>query len=127
MRAVFVSLAISILLFAGVAHAKEQAAIGTSFDVAVSDKTNNRVLHKERFTFSPIRDGGATVKLIYQIGEFLGGLQFTLMLYSNGTYEAFISPVPDGKVVSSGAVSSKNATVQIDWSGTAYGFSVTAL
>jgi hypothetical protein len=118
----------SLLLIAGASFAKEQAPKSNSFDVTVFDKTNNRVLHKEHFTFAPEGDNGTYVKLIHQIGDFFGGgLQFSLMLHPDSTYEAFISPVPGGKAVSSGITSSKKIEVFMEWNKTAYTFTAKRL
>jgi len=115
------------LLIGGASYAKEPTRT-TSFDVTVLDKTNNRVLHQERFTFAPDGEEDTYIKLIYQIGNFFGGgLQFTLILHPNNKYEALISPVPDGKTVTSGVTSSKNAEVFIEWNKTAYAFTAKPL
>jgi len=118
------AIAIAALLFSGMSYAKESPRKDNTFDVIVLDKTNNRVLHKERFTFGPIEDGSTRVKLIYQIGEFFGGLQFTLMAYPNGAYEALISPVPDGKIVTSESAFSKKVELSTEWNKVTYTFSV---
>lgn len=111
------------LLIGGASYAKEPVRKNNSFDVTVLDKTNNRVLHKERFTFTTEGERDTYVKLVYQIGDFFaGGLQFTLMLHPNSSYEALISPVPGGKAVSSEITSSKEVEVSMEWKKTVYTF-----
>lgn len=117
-----------LLLVAGASFAKEPTRKNSSFDVTVLDKTNNRVLHKERFTFAPEGEKDTYVKLIYQVGDFFGGgLQFSLMLHPDSAYEAFISPVPDGKAASSGITSSKKVEVFMEWNKTTYTFTAKPL
>lgn len=122
MKKVFVGILACVCLFGTMSYAKEPTL--TAFDVVVLDKTRGKVLHQESFVLSPAEDGGNAVKPIYQIGDFMDGLQFSLMLYQKKTYEAFISPVPDGKIVSTGKLSSKPAEVFLKWKGTDYTLSV---
>ncbi|SDH23818.1 hypothetical protein SAMN04487926_10312 [Paraburkholderia steynii] len=120
--------AVGVLLFIGGVSYAEEPARKISFDVTVLDRTSNVMLHQERFTFSPDGEDDDYIKLIYQIGDFFGGgLQFTLMLHPKNIYEAFISPVPDGKPVTSGIISSKKSVVYVEWRKTAYMFIVKPL
>ena len=93
----------------------------TSFEAVVWDKTSHRALHTERFTFSAEADNVAHVKLIHEIGDFFGGgLQFSLMLYPDNSYQVFIMPVPGGKAVESGQTFATQVEVAMAWKNTAY-------
>lgn len=128
MRLFLFGLIVAISLSNGGISYADESVRRTSFEVTVLDKTNNLMLHHEIFTFSPDGENDDYIKLIYQIGDFFdGGLQFTLMLHPKNTYEAFISPVPDGRSVTSGTTSSNKTEVSVEWRKSAYIFIVKPL
>ena len=117
-----------VLSIGNYTYARTPVPKDISFNVTVVDSTNKRELHNQRFTFTNDGDGSRQVKLIYEIGEFVsGGLQFVLMLYSDNSYEAYITPVPDGKDISSGITVSKKIRIEKNWNNTTYAFMIEPL
>jgi uncharacterized protein YxeA len=117
------------LLIAGCAsYIKRTPHKTDTFNFVVSNTSNGQVIHNETVKFTQVKDGDAQVKLVHEFGNFFGGgLQFTFMFYSNNEYEAYISPVPSGEIITSKRLSSGTIELSTVWNKANYKFKIEPL